>query len=86
MFVMVQASLFSRAPYRWRTWLRQRLPFWAIDLDIAKKGADCETLGARHEWYNADGESSACYHCRRTATGELWIIRDADVMLEPPFH
>ena len=81
---MVSCSPFSREPYRRRTWVRQRLPFWAIDLGLAGKGADCEASGGRHEWYNQDGENAACYHCRTTARGKLWLFNDANVLLMPP--
>jgi hypothetical protein len=81
---MVSCSPFSREPYRRRTWLRQRLPFLAIDLGLAGKGADCEAAGGRHEWYNPDGQSAACYHCQATAKAKLWLFDDAHVLLTPP--
>ena len=82
---MVEASLFSRAPYRRRTWLRRLLPFWAIELGLATKGADCEAVGGRHEWYNQDGVNSGCYHCRKVVRGQLWLYGDADILVSPPF-
>lgn len=81
---MVASSPFSKEPYRRRTWLRQRLPFWLIDLGVAGKGTDCEAAGGRHEWYNEDGERSGCYHCRASATGRLWTYDDANVLLTLP--
>ncbi len=51
-------------PYRWRTWLRTHLPWFLIDLGLAKKAADCEKAGAEHWWYNKDADHRACYHCR----------------------
>ena len=57
-------------PYNWRTWLRGVLPrpfCW-----LASKGEDCEAAGSHHRWYNVDGQSSACYHCRVTKPGQLW--------------
>jgi hypothetical protein len=59
-------------PYRWRTYLRGKLPWFLIDLGIAAKGRDCENVGAEHHWYNSDGESSACYHCEVVRLGRLW--------------
>jgi len=59
-----------REPYRWRTNLRILLPGslgW-----LAPKGADCEAVGAVHEWYNIDNESSGCYHCEEERDGRLW--------------
>lgn len=59
-------------PYRYRTWIRARLPMALIDLGVAGKGADCEKVGGWHRWYNVDGQSSACYHCRAARSGQLW--------------
>lgn len=81
---MGSPSMFSSEPYRRRTWLRQRLPFWVIRRGIANKGEDCEAAGGFHEWYNQDDETSACYHCRVTEKGQLWIYGDATVRLRPP--
>lgn len=33
---------------------------------------DCETHGKKHEWYNADGRHSGCYHCQTVKIGQLW--------------
>jgi hypothetical protein len=60
-------------PYAWRTWLRRRLPWFLINLGLAGKGEDCERVGASHHWYNRDGKTSGCYHCRVIATGRLWM-------------
>jgi hypothetical protein len=44
--------------YRFRTWLRGRLP--AALADLAPKGQrDC----GEHEWYRVDGHTWRCYHC-----------------------
>jgi GNAT superfamily N-acetyltransferase len=59
-------------PYAWRTQLRKRLPWFLIDLGMASKGADCESVGAAHHWYNIDHESSGCYHCEVVRPGQLW--------------
>ncbi len=59
-------------PYRRRTWIRRRLPWFLISLGVARKGRDCEAAGGWHRWYNHDGETSACYHCRVMAAGQLW--------------
>jgi len=49
-----------RGRYRWRTWLRRRLPWLLVDRGVAGKGTtDC----GDHEWYNADGVVERCYHC-----------------------
>lgn len=80
---MDETSILSREPYRRRTWLRQRSPFWLIDCGFAAKGKDCEAVGGRHEWYN-NGSGSACYHCRITVDGNAWEIGGADVLLRPP--
>jgi len=59
-------------PYRWRTWIRKRLPWWLINLGLASKGEDCEKAGGLHHWYNRDDVSSGCYHCRIVSPGQLW--------------
>jgi hypothetical protein len=62
-------------PYRWRTNLRCILPrplCWVVN-----KGTDCEAVGADHDWYNMDDESSACYHCQVTKAGQLWRESDS---------
>jgi len=59
-------------PYRWRTWIRTKLPFFLINLGIADKGEDCEKVGGSHWWYNKDGVFSACYHCKVERIGRLW--------------
>lgn len=49
----------SRRPrYRWRTWLRGRLP-WAF-VDVFPRGTkDC----GEHEWFRFDDDTDLCYHC-----------------------
>ena len=59
-------------PYRWRSWVRQYLPWFLIDLGLAEKGDDCESVGAEHVWYNVDNKTSGCYHCKVTRQGRLW--------------
>jgi hypothetical protein len=61
-----------RHPYAWRTSVRKRLPWFLIDLGVARKGINCEFVGAQHHWYNLDGARSACYHCRVIGDGSLW--------------
>ncbi len=47
-----------RPRYRWRTWIRGRVP-WAM-VDWFPKGLkDC----GRHEWYACDETTDRCYHC-----------------------
>jgi hypothetical protein len=44
--------------YRWRTWIRGRVP-WAL-VDVFPRGwRDC----GQHEWYREDEETDRCYHC-----------------------
>ena len=59
-------------PYAVRTWIRGRLPWILINLGVADKAEDCSVVNAEHHWYNADGKSSACYHCSITRPGRLW--------------
>ena len=67
----------KRSPYRWRTALRRRLPWFLIDLGVARKGPDCERAGGRHSWYNQDDDNSACYHCQVVRPGRLWERSEA---------
>jgi hypothetical protein len=64
-------------PYVWRTQLRKRLPWFLINLGIAKKGKDCEAVGGHHHWYNIDDKHSGCYHCEVIRAGQLWQRPDA---------
>lgn len=66
----------QKHPYRWRTWVRTHLPWFLIDLGIAKKGRDCEAVGGWHHWYNIDDKSSGCYHCEIVRPGRLWNDRE----------
>jgi hypothetical protein len=59
-------------PYRWRTWLRTKLPWFVIKLGLLNKAQDCERVGARHWWYKQDPNHSACYHCKVVRAGRLW--------------
>ncbi len=65
-------SCMSTHPYAWRTWLRSHSPWFLIDLGFARKGEDCQSVGAEHSWYNIDDESSGCYYCRVVCSGRLW--------------
>jgi hypothetical protein len=62
----------EKHPYRWRTWIRTHLPWFLIDLGMARKGRDCEVVGGWHHWYNVDNSSSGCYHCEIVRPGQLW--------------
>ncbi|MEP0006919.1 MAG: hypothetical protein ABJ387_10555 [Balneola sp.] len=64
---------FTGGPYRKRTWLRSNLPWFLINLGVAKKGKDCEKKDGSHEWYKIDNQSSGCYHCEVVKTGKLWL-------------
>ncbi len=59
-------------PYAFRTWIRQYLPWFLINLGIARKKEDCEKVGAKHFWYCMDEKNSACYHCKVVKPGKLW--------------
>lgn len=69
-----EASPFTSRPYRRRTWIRRRLPWWLIDRGWAawKPRDDCEAVGDRHEWHNVDDERSRCYHCGVIREGRWW--------------
>lgn len=57
------------SPYRWRTAIRQHLPWFLINLGFAGKGRDCEAHGGAHSWYNVDGTTCGCYHCKVVRPG-----------------
>jgi hypothetical protein len=44
--------------YRWRTWLRRKLPY-RLAIRVPKGGRDC----GKHDWYNSDNLVDHCYHC-----------------------
>lgn len=49
----------SRPPrYRWRTWLRGRLP-WRLAAFFPAGPKDC----GNHEWFRADDDTDLCRHC-----------------------
>ncbi|WP_233131513.1 hypothetical protein [Tenacibaculum holothuriorum] len=59
-------------PYYIRLWLRQRLPWFLINLGIGEKGIDCFSVGAAHKWYNIDGNKSGCYYCKQISEEINW--------------
>ena len=61
-----------RPPYPWRTWIRQRLPWFLIDLGLADKGKECDAVAGQHHWYNQDDEYGGCYYCHVVRPGQLW--------------
>lgn len=48
----------TRGRYRFRTWVRTKLPFALLSLSPPGAG-DC----GRHQWHNVDGVVERCYHC-----------------------
>jgi len=61
-------------PYRLRSKIRRNLPWFLINLGLARKGKDCEEAGGTHEWYNVDDKASGCYHCEVVRKGRLWAV------------
>ena len=59
-------------PYELRLRIREKLPWFLIDLGFAAKGKNCETVGAKHRWYNKSNNLSACYYCKIIKEGKLW--------------
>ncbi|MEP1487577.1 MAG: hypothetical protein ABJK28_04015 [Algibacter sp.] len=62
----------TKHPYGKRLWWRKRLPWFLIDLGIADKGKNCESVNAEHSWYNIDNKTSGCYYCNVVVDGEKW--------------
>lgn len=48
------------ARFRWRTRLRQLLPFRPPLYRVVPKGRDC----GDHNWYLSEGTVWHCYHCQ----------------------
>ncbi len=63
---------YSGGTYRFRTFIRSKLPWFLINLGVASKGIDCEKKGGKHEWYKSDNGLSGCYHCEVERKGRLW--------------
>ena len=51
-------NMSKRPRYRWRTWLREHLP-WRLARLFPAGSRDC----GDHEWFRADEETDWCYHC-----------------------
>jgi hypothetical protein len=62
----------KRHPYGLRLRIREKLPWFLINIGIAAKGDDCEKVKAEHEWYNQGDAISACYFCKVEKEGSLW--------------
>ena len=62
----------KKQPFRLRTKIRVYLPWFLIDIGLASKGKNCESVGGNHEWYNIDNQYSGCNHCEVTQKGKLW--------------
>lgn len=62
----------KRHPYELRLLLREKLPWFLIDIGIAAKGENCEKVAADHHWYNKGNGISACYYCKIEKEGKLW--------------
>lgn len=60
---MSKKNKIEKHPYEWRLKLRERLPWFLINLGFGKKGFDCEKVNAQHDWYNIDNLNSGCYYC-----------------------
>jgi hypothetical protein len=56
---LVEEPVARRRPrYRWRTWIRGRIP-WAMVDWFPRGGGDC----GRHRWHAWDADTDRCYHC-----------------------
>jgi hypothetical protein len=62
----------SKHPYELRLRIREKLPWFLINIGIADKGKNCESVGAEHIWYNIDDTISGCYYCKVERQGQLW--------------
>ncbi len=50
--------------YYRRLWLREKLPWFLINLGIANKGKDCSSVQSSHHWYVIDEHKLGCYYCQ----------------------
>lgn len=64
----------NRHPYEFRLRIRERLPWFLINLGIADKGKDCEKVGAKHVWFNIDNQFSGCYYCKELREGDCRVL------------
>ena len=55
----------NKHSYAYKRWLREKLPWFLIDLGIASKGKNCELINAKHYWYNIDNKITGCYYCKK---------------------
>ena len=62
----------KKHPYKLRLQIREKLPWFLINLGFAQKGKDCEKVKAEHKWYNQGENISACYYCKVERKGKLW--------------
>jgi hypothetical protein len=62
----------KKHPYELRLRIREKLPWFLIDLGFASKGKNCELVNASHSWYNKGNNLSGCYYCEIIKEGELW--------------
>ena len=62
----------GKHPYHNRLWVRERLPWFFINLGIVNKGKDCESVNAEHCWYNNGNGSSGCYYCKVVVDKKKW--------------
>ena len=62
----------NKHPYELRLRIREKLPWFLINVGIAAKGSDCEKVKADHKWYNSVNGYSSCYYCKIEKIGELW--------------
>lgn len=62
----------QKHPYELRLKIREKLPWFLINMGIAAKGKDCEQVNAEHNWYNKGENISACYFCKIEKEGNLW--------------
>ena len=68
----------TKHPYELRKTIRQKLPWFLINLGIAKKGKNCELVNAKHLWYNMDNYKSGCYFCKEIKTETKWSNKKAE--------
>lgn len=62
----------KKHPYELRLLIREKLPWFLIDMGIAAKGKNCKEVGVDHDWYNKGDNISACYYCKIEKEGKLW--------------
>jgi len=57
--------IMKNQPYYFRKWMRERSPWFIVNIGLFRKGYDCSKYGGEHDWYKSDVKTFRCYYCRQ---------------------